>query len=66
MVFGFAFVCFFVSFVLSCLFLFFSFGGGGYYTLQRSSLLHKINSCRCISMKLDVFRKAILRTVVLY
>ena len=29
MVFGFAFVCFFVSFVLSCLFLFFFWGGGG-------------------------------------
>ena len=65
--------CLFVCFVLPCLlfvclfvFIFFGGGGRGNYTLQISSLLHKINSCQCISMKLDVFRKVTLRTVVLY
>ena len=70
MFFVFAFVCLLFCFVLFafCLFvcLFVFFLGGGDYTLQRSSLLHKINSCQCISMKLDVFRKVTLRTVVLY
>ena len=74
MFFVFAFVCLFVCLfcfalfafcLFVCLFVFF-LGGGGYYTLQRSSPLHKINSCQCISMKLDVFRKVTLRTVVLY
>ena len=65
--------CLFVCFVLPCLlfvclffFIFFWGGGRGNYTLQISSLLHKINSCQCISMKLDVFKKVTLRTVVLY
>ena len=66
----FLFVCLFCfalfAFCLFVCFYFFWGGGRGNYTLQISSLLHKINSCQCISMKLDVFRKVTLRTVVLY
>ena len=68
-VFCFCICLFVVLFCLACFLfvcLFVCFFWGGDYTLQRSSLLHKINSCQCISMKLDVFRKVTLRTVVLY
>ena len=72
MFFVFAFVFLFVCFILPCLlfvclFVFIFFWGGGVLYFADIILCYiKLNSCQCISMKLDVFRKVTLRTVVLY